>query len=70
MQPSEIVDAGVEEDTGVFFKRIGEICFTPASDAGAYSGHARSLAVAPAHGVVFFSDVQGMLVLLGNQRTS
>lgn len=59
MEP-QLAEAEVCEDLGFFFKRLGEICFSPASSQ-AFPGPARSLAVAAEAGAVFFSDAQGKL---------
>lgn len=60
--PAVIVPPAVlaEEDDGMgfYFKELGEICFSPAS-VQAFAGPARSLAVAPQAGAVFFSDARG-----------
>lgn len=58
MEPPEVVEAEASEDLGFFFKRLGELCFSPAS-AQSHPGPASSLAVAPAAGAVFFSDAAG-----------
>lgn len=50
-------EAAVAEDT-YFFRRLGELCFSPAS-AQDFPGPASSLAVARRSGAVFFSDAQG-----------
>ena len=43
MEP-EVLEAGGSEELGFFFKRLGEICFSPASSQQ-YTGPASSLAV-------------------------
>lgn len=60
MEPVDIVEVEAAEDLGFFFKRLGEICFSPASSQS-FPGPASSLAVAAQCGAVFFSDVRGML---------
>lgn len=59
MEPPEVLEAEVSEELGYFFKRLGELCFSPAS-AQAFPGPASSLAVAARCGAVFFSDAQGV----------
>jgi len=54
----QLIEAEASEDLGFLFKRLGEICFSPASSQ-AFPGPACSLAVAGSAGVVFFSDAQG-----------
>ena len=58
MEP-DLLEAGSSEELGFFFKRLGEICFSPAS-AQAFPGPASSLAVAARCGAVFLSDSQGV----------
>jgi hypothetical protein len=54
-----VLEAEASEDLGYFFKRLGELCLSPAS-AQAFPGPASSLAVAARSGAVFFSDAQGV----------
>lgn len=56
MEPALGEALSVEE--AFFFKRLGELCFSPAS-AQAYAGPGSALAVAAHCGAVFFSDSQG-----------
>ena len=56
--PQAVTEAASRDDTGLFFKRLGEICFSPASEQ-AYEGWASAVAVAPRAGLVFFSDSRG-----------
>lgn len=51
-------EAGASEELGFFFRRLGELCFSPAA-AQAYPGPAAALAVAPRAGAAFFGDAQG-----------
>jgi hypothetical protein len=64
MEP-EVLEAGGSEELGFFFKRLGEICFSPASSQQ-YTGPASSLAVAARCGAVFLSGSQGVC---GRQHT-
>ena len=57
MEP-DLCEAESSEELGFFFKRLGELCFSPAA-AQAHPGPASSLAVAARAGAVFFSDAQG-----------
>lgn len=57
MEP-ELREAEASEELGFFFKRLGEMCFSPAASQ-AHAGPASSLAVAARAGAVFFSDAQG-----------
>jgi hypothetical protein len=59
LMEAEINDAGVRDDLGIFFRRLGEVCFTPGASEDDYPGHASSLAVAGKSGAVFFSDRSG-----------
>lgn len=54
----QLQDACVEEDTGYFFKRLGEICFNPA-DQQAYPGAACAVAAGRTTGSLFLSDARG-----------
>ena len=64
MEP-EVLEAGGSEELGFFFKRLGEICFSPSSSQH-YSGPASSLAVAARCCAVFWSGSQGVC---GRQHT-
>lgn len=57
MEP-QLREAEASEELGFFFKRLGELCVSPAASQ-AYAGPASSLAVAARAGAVFFSDAQG-----------
>jgi hypothetical protein len=57
---AQLAQAPSEEDLGFFFRRLGEICFHPASDQD-WAGPACAVAVAATCGAVFFADSQGML---------
>ena len=57
MEP-ELREAEASEELGFFFKRLGELCFSPAA-AQAHAGPASSLVVAARAGAAFFSDAQG-----------
>ena len=65
---SAAVEPEVDEAGEYFFRRVGEICFTPEGALGgggargnafAPLGSARRLALAPKHGVVAFADPKG-----------
>lgn len=59
---AEVVEADLEEDTGYFYQRLGELRFSP-EEAPLYEerqhGHHRRLAVASKHGVAAFADQKG-----------
>ena len=58
LQAQEI-EAGVEEDSGYFYQRLGELRFTPDSSDGSQQGQGQRLAVASRHGVAVFADQKG-----------
>ena len=56
------IEAEVEEDSGYFYQRLGELSFTPESDSsshGSQKGYEQRLAVASRHGVAVFADHRG-----------
>lgn len=56
------IEAEVEEDSGYFYQRLGELRFTPESDLsshGSQKGYEQRLAVASRHGVAVFADHRG-----------
>lgn len=57
MEP-ELREVEASEELGFFFKRLGELCFSPAASQ-AHGGPASSLAVAARAGAVCFSDAEG-----------
>ncbi len=63
MEP-ELREAEASEELGFFFKRLGELCFSPAASQD-HAGPASSLAVAARAGAVFFSDSQGAWQCMG-----
>ena len=57
-------EAAIEESSGIFFRRIGELRFSTSSPAASLSserppGWTRPLAVAPSCGIVAFCDHEG-----------
>lgn len=58
MEPPEVLEAEASDELGFFFKHLGVLCFSRASEQ-AFPGPARSVAVAAGCGAVFFSDAQG-----------
>jgi hypothetical protein len=64
----ELVPPITDEDTGFFFRRIGEICFSSEQDVFGDeekhfpSGRTRRLAVAPRYGVTVFADFRGKIL--------
>ncbi len=62
MSKAEVVEADLEEDSGYFYQRLGELRFSPEVSCASgknQHGHHRHLAVASKHGVVAFADQKG-----------
>jgi hypothetical protein len=55
----EHVEAEVEEDTGYFFQRLGEVRFTKESQQAPEQAPSHCLAMAARHGVTAFADATG-----------
>lgn len=58
----QLSEAELREDTGLFFKRLGEICFSPANTQ-AFDGWSTAVATAAHAGAFFFADADGMSVI-------
>lgn len=58
LDPADLIEIKSVESPGLFFRRLGELCFHEASQQY-YKGTAASVAVAGRSGVVLFSDCQG-----------
>lgn len=65
---AEVVEGATDESETYFFYRLGEICFTPASqlseDKNSRLASKVSVAVAPHHGWTVFADQKGMIKML------
>ncbi|BDA49876.1 probable nuclear pore complex protein NUP98B at C-terminar half [Coccomyxa sp. Obi] len=60
---AEVVEADLEEDSGYFYQRLGELRFSPeAASEEIQHGYHRRLAVASKHGVVAFADGRGVYI--------
>lgn len=59
---AEAVEADRQEESGYFFKRVGELCFNSDDDVRVRpsgTGLSRQLAVSNSHGVLAFADGLG-----------
>ena len=60
LTPSAIQEAEYDEESGYFFRRLGEVSFgsgtTIAKGGPAFGGVGNRLAVANRHGIVIYSD--------------
>jgi len=62
MLEASLVDASAVETDGFFFKRLGEIIFSPTSDQS-FPTRCTTLAVAPHSGIICFSDAGGLYIV-------
>lgn len=67
MASVKTTEAETVDNSGYFYKRLGELRFSGASDAGDIEDRRRSrplqrLAVASKHGIAIFSDHTGALI--------
>jgi len=69
LSPATLDEIEIDENTGYFFKRVGEISFSKPSKSHDVSSAVSLVAVDSRSGACFFSDSNGRVILRGGAST-